>query len=67
MRGFVALLAACAVLSHGSRSSVAEQQRSLPGESSCRCSVDGLLHRVDCSDLGLRDPPGNLSVFTSYL
>lgn len=33
----------------------------------CRCSVDGLLHRVDCSDLGLRDVPGNLSVFTSYL
>ncbi|XP_008295256.1 leucine-rich repeat-containing G-protein coupled receptor 5 [Stegastes partitus] len=33
----------------------------------CRCEVDGLLHRVDCSDLGLREVPGNLSVFTSYL
>lgn len=33
----------------------------------CRCEVDGLLHRVDCSDLGLRDIPSNLSVFTSYL
>ncbi|AWO98285.1 putative leucine-rich repeat-containing G-protein coupled receptor 5 [Scophthalmus maximus] len=33
----------------------------------CRCEVDGLLHRVDCSDLGLRDMPSNLSVFTSYL
>ncbi|XP_059181930.1 leucine-rich repeat-containing G-protein coupled receptor 5A-like [Centropristis striata] len=33
----------------------------------CRCEVDGLLHRVDCSDQGLRGAPGNLSVFTSYL
>ncbi|KAM8740763.1 leucine-rich repeat-containing G-protein coupled receptor 5-like [Acanthopagrus schlegelii] len=33
----------------------------------CRCEVDGLLHRVDCSDLGLREVPSNLSVFTSYL
>lgn len=33
----------------------------------CRCEVDGLLHRVDCSDRGLREVPGNLSVFTSYL
>ncbi|KAM4523733.1 leucine-rich repeat-containing G-protein coupled receptor 5-like [Fundulus diaphanus] len=33
----------------------------------CRCEGDGLLHRVDCSDLGLREVPGNLSVFTSYL
>uniref|UniRef100_A0A3B4ULW4 G-protein coupled receptors family 1 profile domain-containing protein n=1 Tax=Seriola dumerili TaxID=41447 RepID=A0A3B4ULW4_SERDU len=33
----------------------------------CRCEVDGLLHRVDCSDLGLREIPSNLSVFTSYL
>ncbi|KAE8281093.1 Leucine-rich repeat-containing G-protein coupled receptor 5A [Larimichthys crocea] len=35
--------------------------------SRCRCEVDGLLHRVDCSDLGLREIPSNLSVFTSYL
>ncbi|XP_035003340.2 leucine-rich repeat-containing G-protein coupled receptor 5-like [Hippoglossus stenolepis] len=33
----------------------------------CRCEVDGLLHRVDCSDLGLREIPSNLSVFTSFL
>ncbi|XP_028255696.1 leucine-rich repeat-containing G-protein coupled receptor 5-like isoform X2 [Parambassis ranga] len=33
----------------------------------CRCEVDGLLHRVDCSDLGLQEAPSNLSVFTSYL
>ncbi|KAM7367395.1 hypothetical protein PAMP_015300 [Pampus punctatissimus] len=33
----------------------------------CRCEVDGLLHRVDCSDRGLREIPSNLSVFTSYL
>ncbi|XP_026183219.1 leucine-rich repeat-containing G-protein coupled receptor 5-like [Mastacembelus armatus] len=33
----------------------------------CRCEVDGLLHWVDCSDLGLREIPSNLSVFTSYL
>uniref|UniRef100_A0A3B5MC48 LRRNT domain-containing protein n=1 Tax=Xiphophorus couchianus TaxID=32473 RepID=A0A3B5MC48_9TELE len=33
----------------------------------CRCEGDGLLHRVDCSDLGLREIPSNLSVFTSYL
>ncbi|XP_076578835.1 leucine-rich repeat-containing G-protein coupled receptor 5-like [Chaetodon auriga] len=33
----------------------------------CWCEVDGLLHRVDCSDLGLREIPSNLSVFTSYL
>uniref|UniRef100_A0A4W6D0U0 Leucine rich repeat containing G protein-coupled receptor 5 n=1 Tax=Lates calcarifer TaxID=8187 RepID=A0A4W6D0U0_LATCA len=33
----------------------------------CRCEVEGLLHRVDCSDLGLREIPSNLSVFTSYL
>ncbi|XP_078129664.1 leucine-rich repeat-containing G-protein coupled receptor 5-like isoform X2 [Sander vitreus] len=33
----------------------------------CRCEVDGPLHRVDCSDLGLREVPSNLSVFTSYL
>ncbi|XP_072310002.1 leucine-rich repeat-containing G-protein coupled receptor 5-like [Eucyclogobius newberryi] len=33
----------------------------------CRCEVDGLLHRVDCSDLGLQETPSNISVFTSYL
>ncbi|XP_053720052.1 leucine-rich repeat-containing G-protein coupled receptor 5-like [Synchiropus splendidus] len=33
----------------------------------CRCELDGQLHRVDCSDLGLREIPSNLSVFTSYL
>ncbi|XP_074482446.1 leucine-rich repeat-containing G-protein coupled receptor 5-like [Sebastes fasciatus] len=33
----------------------------------CRCEVSGLLHRVDCSDRGLREVPSNLSVFTSYL
>lgn len=38
---------------------------SCPGR--CRCEVDGLLHWVDCSDLGLREIPSNLSVFTSYL
>lgn len=106
MPGFVALLAAFAVLSAGLRSSVAgvEMLFSVAGvkssaapavertaagvntttvarvESSgdggagragcpghCRCEVEGLLHRVDCSDLGLREIPSNLSVFTSYL
>ncbi len=107
MPGFVALLAAFAVLSVGLRSSAAavemqssvEESPSVPAvqrtaaagvnssavasvESSregdrgaaragcpgrCRCEVDGLLHRVDCSDLGLREIPSNLSVFTSYL
>lgn len=33
----------------------------------CRCEVDGLLHRVDCSDLGLQEIPVNMSVFMSYL
>ncbi|XP_041833471.1 leucine-rich repeat-containing G-protein coupled receptor 5-like isoform X2 [Melanotaenia boesemani] len=107
MRGFVAVLAAFAVLSAGLRSSaagvemhnyLAASESSIAGlqraaaavnssalvraESSadgdraagrttcpsrCRCEVDGLLHRVDCSDLGLREIPSNLSVFTSYL
>nr|XP_046235403.1 leucine-rich repeat-containing G-protein coupled receptor 5-like isoform X2 [Scatophagus argus] len=93
MPGFVALLAAVAVLSAGSRSSVVavemrgsvavEESSAAPAANSsedgdreagragcpgrCRCEVDGLLHRVDCSDLGLRDVPSNLSVFTSYL
>ncbi|XP_044041324.1 leucine-rich repeat-containing G-protein coupled receptor 5-like isoform X3 [Siniperca chuatsi] len=101
MPGFVALLAAFAVLSAGLRSSVAavEMQSSVAVQESsavpavertaaagvnssgdgdrgagragcpgrCRCEVDGLLHRVDCLDLGLREIPSNLSVFTSYL
>ncbi|XP_029453040.1 leucine-rich repeat-containing G-protein coupled receptor 5 [Rhinatrema bivittatum] len=33
----------------------------------CRCEDEGLLLRVDCSDLGLAELPRNLSVFTSYL
>ncbi|XP_073336560.1 LOW QUALITY PROTEIN: leucine-rich repeat-containing G-protein coupled receptor 5-like [Pagrus major] len=75
MPGCVAVLAALAVLSAGLRSSVAAVERTAAaGNSSeerdgpgCRCEVDGLLHRVDCSDLGLREVPSNLSVFTSYL
>uniref|UniRef100_A0A3B4AVT1 G-protein coupled receptors family 1 profile domain-containing protein n=1 Tax=Periophthalmus magnuspinnatus TaxID=409849 RepID=A0A3B4AVT1_9GOBI len=39
--------------------------RGCPGR--CRCEVDGLLHRVDCSDLGLQRTPSNINVFTSYL
>uniref|UniRef100_A0A8C7KEP3 Leucine rich repeat containing G protein-coupled receptor 5 n=1 Tax=Oncorhynchus kisutch TaxID=8019 RepID=A0A8C7KEP3_ONCKI len=35
--------------------------------SRCHCEEDGMLQRVDCSDLGLTDIPANLSVFTSYL
>uniref|UniRef100_A0A8C9W784 Leucine rich repeat containing G protein-coupled receptor 5 n=1 Tax=Scleropages formosus TaxID=113540 RepID=A0A8C9W784_SCLFO len=35
--------------------------------SRCRCEEDGVLLRVDCSDLGLAALPANLSVFTSYL
>uniref|UniRef100_A0A3P8UA98 Leucine rich repeat containing G protein-coupled receptor 5 n=1 Tax=Amphiprion percula TaxID=161767 RepID=A0A3P8UA98_AMPPE len=34
---------------------------SCPGR--CRCEVSGLLHRVDCSDLGLREIPANLSIY----
>ncbi|KAM9334924.1 leucine-rich repeat-containing G-protein coupled receptor 5-like [Symphorus nematophorus] len=60
------------------RSSVSAEESSAAANSSgdagragcpgrCRCEVDGLLHRVDCSDLGLREIPSNLSVFTSYL
>ncbi|XP_028810311.1 leucine-rich repeat-containing G-protein coupled receptor 5-like isoform X3 [Denticeps clupeoides] len=33
----------------------------------CHCDEDGMLLRVDCSDLGLSALPANLSVFTSYL
>ncbi|XP_014841638.1 PREDICTED: leucine-rich repeat-containing G-protein coupled receptor 5 [Poecilia mexicana] len=46
-------------------SSRAAGHATCPGR--CRCEGDGLLHRVDCSDLGLREIPSNLSVFTSYL
>ncbi|XP_071358603.1 leucine-rich repeat-containing G-protein coupled receptor 5-like [Trachinotus anak] len=100
MPGFVALLAAFAVLSASLQSSVvgvemlgsvAVEESSAAGVNStavaregsrgdgdsgagragcpgrCRCGVDGLLHRVDCSDLGLREIPSSLSVFTSYL
>lgn len=42
-----------------------EERGGCPGR--CRCEVDGLLQRVDCSDLGLRELPSNLSLFTSYL
>uniref|UniRef100_A0A3B3QM63 Leucine rich repeat containing G protein-coupled receptor 5 n=1 Tax=Paramormyrops kingsleyae TaxID=1676925 RepID=A0A3B3QM63_9TELE len=35
--------------------------------SRCHCEEDGMLLRVDCSDLGLSAVPTNLSVFTSYL
>ncbi|XP_074553904.1 leucine-rich repeat-containing G-protein coupled receptor 5-like [Halichoeres trimaculatus] len=49
----------------GNSSAVAAGRTSCPDR--CRCEVDGLLHRVDCSDLGLREIPSNLSVFTSYL
>ncbi|XP_067346856.1 leucine-rich repeat-containing G-protein coupled receptor 5-like isoform X4 [Channa argus] len=98
MPGFVAVLAAFAVLSAG-LSSVAVEEGSIAGVKSsavpalnhsavahvgtsadgdkrtgqagcpgrCRCEVDGLLHRVDCSDLGLLEIPSNLSIFTSYL
>ncbi|XP_029902357.1 leucine-rich repeat-containing G-protein coupled receptor 5-like, partial [Myripristis murdjan] len=69
MPGFVALLAVFAVCSAGQGSSVSGDRG--PGRTGCpgrcRCEVDGLLHRVDCADLGLRDLPSNLSVFTSYL
>ncbi|XP_066580125.1 leucine-rich repeat-containing G-protein coupled receptor 5 isoform X2 [Amia ocellicauda] len=33
----------------------------------CACEEDGVLLRVDCSDLGLAALPRNLSVFTAYL
>ncbi|KAM3587787.1 uncharacterized protein V6R79_013841 [Siganus canaliculatus] len=78
MPGFVALLAAFAALSavRMQSSAGAAVESSEDGErragradcpDRCRCEVDGLLHRVDCSDLGLREIPTNLSVFTSYL
>ncbi|KAI3366873.1 hypothetical protein L3Q82_009239 [Scortum barcoo] len=73
MPGYVAVLAALAALSAGLRSCVAAVEVRSSGADAagcpgrCRCEVDGLLHRVDCSDQGLRDIPSNLSVFTSYL
>ncbi|NXC81622.1 LGR5 protein, partial [Cercotrichas coryphoeus] len=33
----------------------------------CRCELDGVLLRADCSDRGLTAVPADLSVFTSYL
>ncbi|XP_064417140.1 leucine-rich repeat-containing G-protein coupled receptor 5 isoform X2 [Latimeria chalumnae] len=42
-----------------------QQHRGCP--SCCHCEEDGMLLRVDCSDLGLPAVPANLSVFTSYL
>ncbi|XP_044211834.1 leucine-rich repeat-containing G-protein coupled receptor 5-like isoform X1 [Thunnus albacares] len=33
----------------------------------CRCEGDGMLQRVDCVDVSLRDVPSNLSSFTSSL
>ncbi|XP_020660352.3 leucine-rich repeat-containing G-protein coupled receptor 5 isoform X1 [Pogona vitticeps] len=42
-----------------------KRQRSCPA--ACHCEPDGMLLRVDCSDLGLSGVPANLSVFTSYL
>ncbi|XP_078797959.1 leucine-rich repeat-containing G-protein coupled receptor 5 isoform X6 [Oryzias latipes] len=82
MRGFHALFAALVLLPAGLRGSEgpggaaagvrvdgsgdAEAGRaSCPGR--CRCELDGLLLRVDCSDLELRAVPSDLSVFTSYL
>ncbi|XP_062991064.1 leucine-rich repeat-containing G-protein coupled receptor 5 [Elgaria multicarinata webbii] len=44
---------------------VGKRQRSCPA--ACHCEQDGMLLRVDCSDLGLAGVPANLSVFTSYL
>ncbi|XP_037552042.1 leucine-rich repeat-containing G-protein coupled receptor 5 [Nematolebias whitei] len=81
MRGSETLLAVFAVLSVGLRSSgapgelgggAAGVRSSGPAARStcpdrCRCEEDGLLHRTDCSDRGLREVPNNLSVFTSFL
>lgn len=49
----------------GSGSSAGKRQRSCP--SACHCEPDGMHLKADCSDLGLRAVPANLSVFTSYL
>ncbi|XP_013884445.1 leucine-rich repeat-containing G-protein coupled receptor 5A [Austrofundulus limnaeus] len=80
MRGSRAVLAVFAVLSVGLRSSgapgelrgaAAGNRSSGPGRTTCpdrcRCEEDGLRHRTDCSDLGLREVPNDLSVFTSFL
>ncbi|XP_067906149.1 leucine-rich repeat-containing G-protein coupled receptor 5-like [Heterodontus francisci] len=44
-----------------------DQPRRSGCSSRCQCEEDGILVRVDCSDLGLTTIPANLSVFTSYL
>ncbi|KAM8907849.1 LOW QUALITY PROTEIN: leucine-rich repeat-containing G-protein coupled receptor 5-like [Spinachia spinachia] len=75
MPRFAALLAAFTLLSAGSGSpGTAHRGAGSPGTGArgagpagCRCEADGPLLRVDCSDLGLREVPSNLSVFTSYL
>lgn len=79
MRGFHALLAALVLLPAGLRGSGAgvEAPRGADGPADaagratcpgrCRCELDGLLLRADCSDLELRAVPSDLSVFTSYL
>uniref|UniRef100_A0A8C3E6X1 Leucine rich repeat containing G protein-coupled receptor 5 n=1 Tax=Corvus moneduloides TaxID=1196302 RepID=A0A8C3E6X1_CORMO len=43
----------------------AQRPRGCPAP--CRCELDGVLLRADCSDRGLTAVPANLSVFTSYL
>ncbi|XP_054844379.1 leucine-rich repeat-containing G-protein coupled receptor 5 isoform X2 [Eublepharis macularius] len=49
----------------GSGGAAGKRQRSCPA--ACHCEPDGMLVRVDCSDLGLTSVPANLSVFASYL
>ncbi|XP_033888057.3 leucine-rich repeat-containing G-protein coupled receptor 5-like isoform X1 [Acipenser ruthenus] len=49
----------------GGGTEAGKPQRDCP--SICHCEEDGMLLRVDCSDLGLTALPANLSVFTSYL
>uniref|UniRef100_A0ACB8FP43 Leucine-rich repeat-containing G-protein coupled receptor 5 n=1 Tax=Sphaerodactylus townsendi TaxID=933632 RepID=A0ACB8FP43_9SAUR len=46
-------------------SAAGKRQRHCPA--ACHCEHDGMLVRVDCSDLGLTSVPANLSVFASYL
>ncbi|XP_048405423.1 leucine-rich repeat-containing G-protein coupled receptor 5-like isoform X1 [Stegostoma tigrinum] len=43
------------------------QPRNSGCPSRCHCEEDGILLRVDCSDLDLDSIPANLSTFTSYL
>ncbi|KAJ7329821.1 hypothetical protein JRQ81_015995 [Phrynocephalus forsythii] len=61
--GFLSLDGLPAVLGGGGP--LGRRPRSCPA--ACHCEPDGMLWRVDCSDLGLRGVPANLSVFTSYL